>query len=67
MSGQETIECGFAGCPNAATKGCLRIVQPNGLQATHGVYYACDDHPGILADAVDTWQVTANADGERAA
>ena len=55
------ILCSRVACEEAATRGGLLIFQPNGLTATHAVYYACDEHGGTLADAVETWQTTPDA------
>ena len=56
-----SIQCEFAGCENDATTGGIVVVQPNGLSSRHAAYYACDDHPRILAEAVETWPVRTEA------
>ncbi len=52
------IPCARMDCEDLATRGGLLVLQPNGMDASHAVYYACDEHPGILESAVETWPVT---------
>lgn len=59
MTGRPRIDCQHMPCPNAATTGGIVTVQPNGLTSSHATYYACDDHPGVLAKALETWPVRA--------
>lgn len=52
------IECVRPFCQEPATTGGIFTVQPNGMAPTHVTYYACDDHPGLLDGALETWSVT---------